>query len=330
MGEKIRNVGLDVGYGYTKGSGEGRVIVTLPSIVGPAIEVKYHNDLIGNGQGLEIALDGGRWFVGEAARLQSPSPTSPQARKRDLGLVRLLALGALTNLGITGGAVKMVTGLPVGWYADKDALETGLRGPHVYEVNGKPCRVDVADVVIVPQPFGTFFREIQRPDGTLDSATQEWRRARVGILDVGTHTTDYALSDYMRYVEPRSGSINRAMMRVYELVRDAVLNNHDRDASIQDIETATRSGRLPHRGGSIDVSGFVAQARQAVGQAVVGQARTLWGDGDDLAVVLVTGGGGGFFLPMIQEAFPHARIVGEAQAANAVGFYRYAVRKFGQ
>jgi plasmid segregation protein ParM len=327
MGE-FRVIGLDVGYGYTKGKGPGRILALIRSMIGPAVEIKYHNDLIGNGRGLEIELDSGRWFVGDMARLQSPSPTSPRARKRDIDVVRLLMLGAMHRLGVVEGTVRLVTGLPVEWFTDKDALAAGLRGPHTFTANGEACTVTVSDVVIVPQPFGSFFRSLLAPDGALTDVNG-WAKHRVGILDIGMHTSDYALSDSLRYVEPRSGSIDKAMARVYELVREGIAQEYGRDASLQDVEDAVRSGALPHRDGELDIRDLVAGAREAIGRSVIGQAQTLWGDGDDLSAVLVTGGGGPFFFEEIREVYPHARLLDDPQRANAEGFYRYGLRKFG-
>lgn len=321
-------IGLDVGYGYTKGVGAGRPPSVTPSVIGPAVDVKYYNDLIGNGRGLEIKIDGGRWFVGKMALLQSLSPTSPRARKRDLQVVRLLALGALIDLGITKGVINLVTGLPVEWFADKDDLAAGLQGPHHFVANGQACAVTVANVVIVPQPFGSFFRVLLASNGAMTDVNG-WARRRVGILDVGMHTSDYALSDSLRYVEPRSGSIDKAMARVYELVREAIAQQYNRDASLDDVEKAVREGVLPHRGGEIGVRDLVSQAREAIGRSVVGHAQTLWGDGDDLSAVLVTGGGGPFFFEEIRAVYPHARLLDGPQTANAEGFYRYGLRKFG-
>ena len=70
-------IGLDIGYGYTKAvSNTG--IATLPSVIGPAVTIKYHGDLAGNGRGLTLETDGKAWFVGQQARLQSPFTISPR------------------------------------------------------------------------------------------------------------------------------------------------------------------------------------------------------------------------------------------------------------
>ena len=65
-------------------------------------------------------------------------------------------------------------------------------------------------------------------------------------------------------------------------------------------------------------------------QEILGEAVTLWGDGRDLLAVLVTGGGGPALLERIRTVYPHARLAPNPQTANAEGFYRYALRKFGE
>jgi hypothetical protein len=129
-------------------------------------------------------------------------------------------------------------------------------------------------------------------------------------------------------VEPKSGSIEVAMARVYELLQRAVEETHGRALSIQDAEEVLQQGTVAVRDREHDVSDLVIQAVGAVALEIVGEAQTLWGDGLDLQTVLLTGGGATVFLEAIREVFPHATAMPEAQMANAAGFYRYGLRKF--
>jgi plasmid segregation protein ParM len=301
--------------------------VTLPSLLGPAVQIKYHNDLIGNGHGMEIALGEQRWFVGDLARLQSPYTISPRARGRDEVIVQALMLAALEQLG-TKETVHVVTGLPVAWYHDREALVESLRGPQQFAVNGTARSLNVVEVLVVPQPFGSFFQLLLTGDGRLPAESIPLTRQRVAVIDVGTHTTDFALADGLRYVEPKSGSIEVAMARVYELLQRAVEETHGRALSIQDAEEVLQRGTVAVRDREHDVSDLVIQAVGAVALEIVGEAQTLWGDGLDLQTVLLTGGGAAVFLDAIREIYPHATAMPEAQMANAAGFYRYGLRKY--
>ncbi len=319
-------VGIDVGYGYTKAvTGGGHV--KLPSLIGPAVQIKYHNDLISNGHGLEIVVGDQRWFVGELARLQSPYTISPRARARDAVIVQTLLLAALAQLDLEG-TVNVVTGLPVSWYHDREALIRLLQGPQEFTFNGAMRSIDVAQVLVVPQPFGSFFQMLLAGDGRLPEESIPLTRQRVAVIDVGTHTTDFALADALRYVEPKSGSIEVAMARVYELIQRAVEERHGRPLSLQEAEEVVQQGTVAVRDREHEVSDLVQQAVEAVALEIVGEAQTLWGDGLDLQTVLLTGGGGQRFLEALRRVYPHAVVMQEAQLANAAGFYRYGLRKF--
>ncbi len=321
-------IGLDIGYGYTKAvSKDG--IATLPSVIGPAVTIKYHDDLAGNGRDLTLEANGKAWFVGQQARLQSPFAISPRARERDPEIVRLLALAALHQVNAGSDTVRLVTGLPVEWYADRDKLVRSLTGFHTFAANGQRQAINIASVLVVPQPFGSLFRALLSPTGVL-ADPDGLAGGRVAVLDIGMHTTDYALADALRYVEPRSGSIPVAMARVYELVRRGITERHSLTLSLQDAEDAARAGQVAVYGRREPVADLVANALEGVTQEILGEAVTLWGDGRDLLAVLVTGGGGPALLERIRTVYPHARLAPNPQTANAEGFYRYALRKFGE
>jgi hypothetical protein len=194
---------LDIGYGHTKAA-NGSHCLTFPSLVGPAVAVKYRNGLIEEGVGLEIRVRQRAWFVGEQARLQSPFTLSPRTRERDPELLLLLTYATLYSLGILEGRVRLVTGLPVAWYSDRTVLTEALRGAHAVEINDSLTRVEIEEILVVPQPFGSLFRVLLSPTGAMTDEEQ-LRWERIAVIDVGMHTTDYAFIDNLRYVEPRSG-----------------------------------------------------------------------------------------------------------------------------
>ena len=320
-------IGLDIGYGYTKAT-DGTTRVTLPSLVGPAVTVKYESDLVDRDGGATITLDGTTWFTGALARLQSPFTVSPRARERDPALLRLLTLAALHPLDRGTGPIRMITGLPVAWYADRERLAEALTGLQPARIDGEFVVPEIAEVQVIPQPFGSFFRTLLNPAGVMtDADALSWER--VAVIDVGTHTTDYTLVDNLRYVEPRSTSIPVAMARVYELLQRDLAARFDLELDLHGVEAAVRAGAVRVYGSQRSIADRVNEMQGTVAQEILGEAATLWGRGRDLDAVLVTGGGGPVFADAIRRVYPHAQLVEDPQMANAEGFYRYARRKFG-
>jgi plasmid segregation protein ParM len=319
-------VGLDVGYGYTKAT-NGFKSVVLPSVVGPSVDIKYQNGLITAGRGLKVEIGDRRQFIGELARLQSPFTTSPLARERDLDIVRILALTAIHQVHAEGGLVELVTGLPVSWYDDREELIDALRGCHDYRVNGEPITVKIRDVHVVPQPFGTLFAVLLTERGILGDPEQLADR-KVAVIDVGTYTTDYALSDALRYIETRSGSTEAAMSQVYRMLLRKVETDYGIDIDLNEAELAARDGEITAYGEALNVSPLVRAAIDDVAETIVAEAESLWPDrGRTFAQIFVTGGGAPLMYGPLVDIFPHAHLVAEPQMANADGFYRYGLFK---
>jgi plasmid segregation protein ParM len=319
-------VGADGGYGYFKAVTADRRVIE-PSAIAPARAIKYQSDLASNGRGLTLEQDGETWFVGQLAQLQASEPISPRARNRSMRVIQILALSALYRLGIRQERVQMVTGLPVAWYDDREKIKAALVGTHHYAINGEPCTVMIEDVLVVPQPFGSFFRMLLTPQGVLLDESG-LRRERVAVIDIGTYTSDYALADQIHYVEEGSGSIPHAMARVYDLLQDRVAQRYGRELSFEEAEEAARTGYFTDRGERVYVGDLLSEVLDGVAERVVGEAQTLWGEGRDVAAVLVTGGGGAMMMNHVREVYPHAQLVPSPQMANAAGFYRYGLRKF--
>lgn len=321
-------IGLDIGYGFTKAVAGGREII-FPSVVGPAVEIRYHNDLMSTGDGYTYHLDSSDWFIGEFAKLQSPWTTSPRARERTgTEAINVLLCAALHQLGLSSDT-RLITGLPVEWYDDRGKMEMQLRGEHAFSVDGQPCHVNVAAVAIVPQPFGSFFSAILDGKGRL--VNEKLARGRVAILDIGMHTTDFALADGLRYIEKGSGSIPVAMAKAYELIARELQNRHRLTMDVHDVDAALRDGAMVSvYDQQYSISELARPALKAVAEEILATAMTLWGDARDIQRILVTGGGAYALGDLIKARYPHAIVTQQPALCNARGFWLYGLREWGK
>jgi plasmid segregation protein ParM len=330
-------VGVDIGYGYTKAA-SGAHQVVFPSVVGKAERVRYESDLARAGENrhdsqIAVITEQGDRFVGELALLQSRVRWTllDRSRVQDPS-ARLLFLSALSELvGATSekAAFRVVTGLPTQWYTDREKVVEQLSGKHVLRrVNGRQIvqHFAVEDVLVVPQPFGSLFSTILDPDGKI--VDESLARARLGIIDVGTFTTDYVLVDTLRYIEKGSGSIPTAMSRAYQLIGRSILDTFGLDLRMHEVDQVVRRGHVTIFGEERDIEWLANPVLDAVAEEVLARAGTLWGDGRDLKAVLVTGGGAMVLGERICHRYPHARVLDDASLANVRGFERYGRRKW--
>lgn len=323
---------IDIGFGWTK-------VVTvrnrllLPSLVGPAETIRFQSDVVDNSRGIAVEVDGQQLFVGEQAELQSASTRQTLDVSRT-GSIEQKALfyAASSELVRTNDTdITVITGLPVGDFnhTNKTKLQEMLLGEHTVERSGKrPRQFTVSEVHIIPQGVGSlFYLVLDRQGKLIDS---DLSAGRVGIIDVGTLTTNYILSDRLRYVEVDSDSITtgtaEALRKIAKELRDAY--GLDWVLQLGKVDQAVRAGRVEVQGRPTEITTIVKGHFDAIAETIVAHARTLWGAGVELKAVVVTGGGSHQLTPSIANAFPHTRTSGsDPQFANVVGYLRAGLRR---
>jgi len=230
-----------------------------------------------------------------------------------------------------GQSFRVVTGLPVNWYADRDKVVEQLSGKHVVRrVNGQQVvhRFTVDEVLVVPQPFGSLFDVILGPEGQI--VDEGLAQGRLGVIDVGTYTTDYVLVDRLRYIERGSGTIATAMSKAYQLIGRSILDTYGLELRMHQVDRAVREGQVTVFGEERSVDWLADPVLDAIAQEILAEAGTLWGDGRDLKAILVTGGGAMALGERICRRYAHARVLPDAALANVNGFFKYGQRKWGE
>ena len=326
---------IDTGFGYTKAM-TNRAQVIIPSLVGPAEAIRFESDVIAaNGHGITVKVDGRWYFVGEQAELQSASAsqTLDTTRTGSAEQKALFYAAASSLVKTTTDQVAVVTGLPVGDYdaRNKTALKDMLTGQHIVERRGKRTRhFDVTNVYIVPQAIGSLFALVLDKRGKLTDG--DLASGRVGIVDIGTLTTNFILADRLRYVEHSSDSITSGMSEALQKVAKDLKREHGLDWGLQlgKVDQAVRARSVEVYGDRVNIAGLVAPHIEALADTIVSKARSLWGAGVDIKAVVLTGGGSLELSPYVRKAYPHTRTVGgDPQFANVTGYLRAGLRKFG-
>lgn len=319
-------IGIDIGYGYTKAVMERRT-VRMPSVVGPSVYVRYTE----NGRGHSLTMSGGEsWFWGEWAQLQSPFTLSPKSRERTgASIIGVLFNAAMIELGITGGEVKVVTGLPVEWFDDRHILERQLKTTHHFLLdnlldNGKQYAITVSDLVVIPQPVGSLFYTIMDEEGKLINA--DLAKGRIGLVDIGMYTTDYCLIDKMRYVDRGSGSVDVGMGRVYELLGRELQEAFGLRTNTHDLDQSVREGKITLNGDKMALVDMLRPIMQTVGDRITSKTSELWGNARDLDRIILTGGGAIPMRSFFSSVYPHLMSLPDPDMANARGFYRRGLR----
>jgi plasmid segregation protein ParM len=318
---------VDIGYGYTKGVGSDGVRFSFPSVIGNAEEVRFSIDL--NRDNEEQSVKYGEWTFayGGHALLQSRIQTTifDRSRTRDqiYKMLFVAALVEMTKQSPDCKRVKVVTGLPVDFFNDRSDVVKAFVGDYRITTD-REFECTVESVYVAPQPFGSLFRELLNERGRI--VNSEVERRRIGVIDVGTYTTDFILADELRYVQRLSGSIRIGWSKVINKVQQALSDLYRLELSLHEVDRALQAGAVRVHGEPMPLQPLVAPAVGEIETAVIARSRDLWGEAVDLDTILVTGGGGASVYDAIHNVYPHARLLDSPFWANAEGLQRFGRR----
>jgi len=323
---------LDVGHGFTKGKTADKVTV-IPSVVGPAEQVRFDSGLARDG-GICVTVGERAYFVGELALQQSASVSQTLSPTRTGSNEQLALFYAVVSelVGPSTDQVAIVTGLPLGDYnpTNKAILRDMLKGSHTVQRRGRQARAfTVSSVHVVPQGMGSLYNLVLDRNGRIRDT--DLAGGAVGIMDVGTLTTNFVLVNQLRFIERGSDSIPTGTGELLQKVAKDLKLQYGLDwtGQLAQVDQAVRAGTVELYGQLVSIEDLVKPHLAELSDTVLSKARSLWGSGAELRAVVVSGGGGVMLEPYIRKAYSHARIGDNPQLDNVTGYLLAGLRKFG-
>lgn len=322
----MRLYGVDIGFGYTKAMTADKSPVVIPSIVGSPDAPSYRSDIGDRMKIAPVTLNGHSYLIGEAAKRFSRF----HYRVFDSSFTQspyylLLFASALLQLDDSPAEpAAVVTGLPVSRYSEEWARELKdlLAKNHKLRTASGETNLNVEKAKVVPQPFGSFF------DFKLDSTGRLKDLSRihdkVAIVDIGFQTTDLALAA-PHFVEEASGSLETGVRSVVERVRRDLSRQRSLNLDIAEAEEAVRTKTVKIFGEKADISDLIARSAREVAEEILSYARTLWGRGQKIETLILTGGGTHLFKDYFKE-YPNLHVPHDPALANVRGYLKLARR----
>lgn len=319
------NIGLDVGYSHTKAVSGDRPPVIFPSVVGTPDKARFSLSAE-NGLILTHPLN---VQVGAGAVTQSRF----LQRREDRHWVesdewRALFLAAITELTTaTFTELRIVTGLPVAFYADRQAVRDLLLGDHKVQREGRHMQTfRVVDCRVVPQPFGTLLAEALDDRGRV--IDQELATGAVGVIDVGGKTTNLLSVNRLAEISHETASVNVGAWDAIRAIQNWLA---DRYPGLEELRPhkvieAVIARQVKYYGETVNLAPVIDQTLTPLAEQILAEATQLWNGGATLDTILVTGGGALLLGQYIRRHFRHACLVENPVFANALGYWRFAQR----
>lgn len=326
-------VAIDVGYSHTKAAADGKQEpIIFPSCLGEVQKAHLELNLAERNGYIQIKTDEGHWLVGDGAIRQSGMRT----RRQDRGWIKTpeykaLFLSAITELTkSTNVCVEVTTGLPIGYYADRQILKDRLMGVHQVRRAGRKAaqRIEIADIVVLPQAMAAVFSEALDDKGRVIPGPISAGMA--GLLDIGGHTVGLATFKELEEIAKQTASIDAGLWGPLGDIGKAI-NAQYPGLALEDFDVveAVRKGFLHYYGKRRNIEALTEIPLKAFARRILAEATKTWGNLARLDVLLIAGGGASIVGPAFQAEYPHTRIVDQPQWANCRGYLRYGRRHYG-
>ena len=302
-------VGLDVGYGVTKAVRSDGQVVVFRSIVGIGTP-----DVLGISKDRfrTILLNGDMYTVGEdAEKFRLPLINTRKRNSIESIAYKVLALAAIQR---GSDSLNIVTGLPIDFYsADKQKTQK-VFGELFPECN----------ITIIPQPAGTFFDLILDSNGKTTGV--DYADKKIGIVDIGTFTTDMLLMDGTSPVREMSSTVT---IGIDALVKNIIkeCSHIRRNLTQTEVEKALKTGYITKYGEQVNIKDVIDKNKSLIAKNIWAYVNSIWGSEGDIDIFVATGGGALIF----KDAFVESNIIYPQNPfiSNAYGFFKLGRQMYG-
>lgn len=329
-GVMSRNTGIDVGFGFTKLTGDGEEHI-FPSIIGEARPIRFESGLKTSKalENLVLELEGERYFLGELANQQSNFLLSTLSKERlvskESKILFLAALGILLKEEM--GIMNLVTGLPVDEYVEyKESLQQLMKGPHSFKINEESKIIKIERIRVIPQPFGAIFHHLLNEKGEIEN--EEYGKMNLGIIDIGFRTSDFCVSNQLEFIDRLSSTSTIALKNAHDFVGLGLNERYGINRSPYQLDSIMRKQSIIYNGREEDISELVETAYRITADKIVSEINSRWTDKWEMNQILISGGGGETLFDYIQERVKNCRLAENSQFSNVKGYLKIAMRSW--
>ena len=293
--------GFDDGYGDVKGF-NGKEEVYYPSNVTTYKEKK--DTVLGNKKAnplshIVVEYDGKKFLVGQGAVDQDMQSTWIGGNnKHKHPMFPALAKAGLAMMSEDYDTIKvdpLVMGLPVE-HADNETRVNDLKKlmgkKHSIKLalaDGSQFEkvVDVKDVVVVSQPFGTFCDIILDDEGEI--ADPELATKFISIIDIGAGTVNFLTLNDLDPITDLTKHINKGMYTAYEEIGRRIEEEYGKKYPLGVLPKLIKQGFIS---GGINISPIVDEVFELHAGEIMSEWETRFRDTIPyLDAVVLTGGG---------------------------------------
>nr|MDD4804447.1 ParM/StbA family protein [Candidatus Paceibacterota bacterium] len=266
-------------------------------------------------------------LIGDAA-LKSLTGVTSLSREKSPEIHDLFVLTACYLCGIgsltptQNNPTHLAVGLPLAYYrSQKDELKNRLNklSTLIAVDGGMEKYISFQRVSVFPQGLGVLFSGVSMP-----------RHGFVGLIDIGSFTTDYILfsiedgkpipiPDGCGSVEAGTYLIQQDLASAFQSQTGAPLAHF---MYAEALQAAMDNKPISFQGKNINLSEAFNQSCVSTTQLIIEAVRSAWVSRGEYLNATMFAGGGSEMLKKHLKSFPSISVVSDPVFANAAGFYK--------
>jgi len=326
----LKLVAVDDGNGYVKHRSMNQGVASFPAVYSEELSTlrDFQSRGLSASSDFVIELDGRALALGDTVLTHGLIPVQIAHHSRiETEFYRIMFAGALSRLYKTGGIFRPVVSLPPLMYFDKEKVIARLAGEYKIAINGQPYsyHVPAQEILCIPEGFGAAMCSALDKTGNLlpDNRGRAVFHETIGIVDVGTFTTDFLQLDQLKPVRKATTSLAVGLKQLHENLR---VFSQQRGYNMEGYQTDMRlqQGWFPKAGERISFAAEKAEWAAQLATAISGRIREVWNGGDDVAMIVLAGGGAPYVADHLAREFPHIVMPpADSWLLNCEGAFRY-------
>lgn len=338
----MQRIGVDLGYGWVKVVNEEGHRWAFPSVVARKLAADPGDVLPGRrntglrADQLEVAIKPLQpqvgpeetYLVGTLA-LKAPQATRPFADDKAHAAANqtLTAVALALAMQRHGEDIHVATGLPYAQFIRREfrrSLAEALEGREWivrFPRGGNTARrVRIAKVNVYPQAVGALYAFLA--SGHLEAETVLREGGAVGLIDVGTKTTDFVVVDLpdMEFRADLCGTVPVGMANVHNAVRAFIEQRTGLLLDEAQVEQVAFEGILHTRQGTVDLSDVIQREYQVLADQISNRLELRWQQRGLYRHILLAGGGAEPLAEALRAFDAAMTLIPRAQFANAEGY----------
>ena len=337
-------LGIDIGFGFTKAT-NGKDTLIFKSLLGDAADIQFWADFGGGDptDHIHVTIDEESYFIGDLAEQQSSVLHFTLDQERLLAdYVKVLTLTAVGMLlpdeASDNVPVKLVSGLPIGFFKENhQRFRDLLVGQHTIAYHSPDGRqtnknITVDDVRMLPQPMGSILNLVMDESGNI--AKTDLAKQKIGVVDIGFRTTDFAIMDRLRYLNRGSKTIDTGISKGFSVIANKLREKSSVNVELYRLYRAAETGTITMRGHGFSFPKIRDQVYSQLATSIADEIDRQWANDWDIETIFLSGGGSrelaGYLEPLITGNVIAVDPGQDPRLNNVKGYLKYGRHIWGE